>query len=171
MARKRHRSFCQKCRWQVTPNTRIHSFPQRSRSGLAIPLSKHSVETYPETNSHATYQGTFVHSRLSSLSHCGLILAESGISVRELIFTLKEKAGGESMVEHSPKILADPFTFFNCIVPMEFLPWKIQVAFPRESQLRQSRATQPTVHHGCSSVSIIHRTQTWTTGSLTGAQM
>ena len=29
---------------------------------------------------------------------------------------------------------------------------------PGESQLRQSRATQPTVHAGCLSVSIIHRT-------------
>ena len=43
--------------------------------------------------------------------------------------------------------------------------------FPGESQLRQSRATQPTVHAGCFSVSIIHRTLTWTTGSLTCAQM
>ena len=39
-----------------------------------MPLSKHSVETYQETNSHATRQGTLGHSRLSSLSHCGLIL-------------------------------------------------------------------------------------------------
>ena len=54
---------------------------------------------------------------------------------------------------------------------MGFLPWEIRVAFPGESQLRQSRATQPTVHAGCSSVSIIHRTLTWTTGSLTCAQM
>ena len=60
--------------------------------------------------------------------------------------------------------------------------------FPREIQLRQSRATQATVHAGCMSVSIIHRTLTcvhagclsvsiihrtltWTTGSLTCAQM
>ena len=38
-------------------------------------LLRHSVETYPETSSHATCQGTFGHSRLNSLSHCGLILA------------------------------------------------------------------------------------------------
>ena len=44
---------------------------QRSRSGLTIL----SVGTYPETRSHATCHGTFGHSRLSSLSHCGLILA------------------------------------------------------------------------------------------------
>ena len=43
--------------------------------------------------------------------------------------------------------------------------------FLRESQLRQSRATKPTVHAGCFSVSIIHRTLTWTTGCLTCAQM
>ena len=63
------------------------------------------------------------------------------------------------------------FTFYNCIVPMGFLPWEIRVAFPRGSQLRQSRATQPTVHAGCFGVSIIHRTLTWTAGSLACAQM
>ena len=40
-----------------------------------MPLSKHSVETYPETSSHATCQGAFGHGRLSPLNHCGLILA------------------------------------------------------------------------------------------------
>ena len=63
------------------------------------------------------------------------------------------------------------FTFCNCIVPMGFLPWEIQVAFPRESQLQQSCATQPKVHAGSFSVSIIHQTLRWTTGSLTCAQM
>ena len=38
-ARKRPRSFCQKCRWQVTPLT------QRNQSGLTM-LSRHSVGTY-----------------------------------------------------------------------------------------------------------------------------
>ena len=37
-------------------------------------------------------------------------------------------------------------------------------------QLRQNRATQPTVHAGYFSVPIIHRTLTGTTGSLTCAQ-
>ena len=41
-----------------------------------MPLSRHSVGTYQEMSSHATRQGTLGHSRLSSLSHCGLILAE-----------------------------------------------------------------------------------------------
>ena len=48
---------------------------QRSRSGLTMSLCRHSVKTYPETSSHATCQGTHGHCRLSSLSHCGLILA------------------------------------------------------------------------------------------------
>ena len=48
---------------------------QRSRSGLTMPLSSHSVGTYSETNSHVTSQETYCYSRLSSLSHCGLILA------------------------------------------------------------------------------------------------
>ena len=54
---------------------------------------------------------------------------------------------------------------------MGFLPWEIWVVSPEESQLQQSHATKPTVHAGCFSVSIIHRTLTWTIGSLTRAQM
>ena len=42
-----------------------------------MPLSRHSVRTYQATSSYATHQGTLGHSRLSSLSHCGLILALS----------------------------------------------------------------------------------------------
>ena len=56
-------------------NTRT-SLIQRSRSGLNMPLSRHSVGTYPETSSRATCQSTFGHSRLSSLIHYGLILAQ-----------------------------------------------------------------------------------------------
>ena len=39
-------------------------------------LPRHSVGTYLATNSHTTHQGTLSHSHLSSLSHCGLILAK-----------------------------------------------------------------------------------------------
>ena len=38
------------------------------------------------------------------------------------------------------------FTFCNCIVHMGFLPWETWFAFPGESQLRQRRAIQSTVH-------------------------
>ena len=54
---------------------------------------------------------------------------------------------------------------------LDFSHRKSGLLFPRESQLRQSRDRQPTVHSGCLSVSIIHRTPTWTTGSLPCAQM
>ena len=46
----------------------------RSRCGLTMSLSRHSVGTNPETSSHATCRGTFSHSRLRSLSHCGLVV-------------------------------------------------------------------------------------------------
>ena len=74
------------------------------------------------------------------------------LEMRSLLFTLKKK---------------NYVYFYNCIVPMGFLPWEIRVAVPGESQLRQSRASQPTMHAGCLSVSIIHRTLTWATWSLT----
>ena len=54
---------------------------------------------------------------------------------------------------------------------MGFLPWEIRAAFLGESQLRQSGATEPKVHAGCFSVSVIHRTLTSTMGSLTFGQM
>ena len=38
---------------------------QRSRSGLTMPLSRHTVGTYQETSSHATRQGKLGHNRLS----------------------------------------------------------------------------------------------------------
>ena len=66
VARKSPRSFCQKCRWQINLNTHT-PLTQRSRNGLTIPLSKHSVGTYQETSSHTTRQETLGHSRLSSL--------------------------------------------------------------------------------------------------------
>ena len=40
-----------------------------------------------------------------------------------------------------------------------------RVAFLGESHQRQSRATRPTVPAGCFSLSISHRTLTWSTGS------
>ena len=63
-----------------------------------MPLSRHSVGTYPETSSLATCEGTFGHSHPSSLSHGGHSGIKSGISVHELISALKKKnaqAGSE----------------------------------------------------------------------------
>ena len=79
-------------RWHVTDPShsakgadgRLHlnthtTLTERSRSWLTMPLSGHSVGTYLETSSHATCLGTFSHSRLSSPSHCGLILVKEWI--------------------------------------------------------------------------------------------
>ena len=63
------------------------------------------------------------------------------------------------------------FAVYKCIVPLGFLPWENQVAFPEESQLRQSRATYPTLHTGRFNVSTIDRILTRTTWSLTCAHM
>ena len=61
--------------------------------------------------SHATRQGTLVHSRPSSMCHCGLILdLKSGTDAREMIATRKKEkkksASGECFVELSPIILS-----------------------------------------------------------------
>ena len=50
-------------------------------------------EPIKETSSHATRQGTRFHSRLSSLSHCGLILGlkEWNFGAHELISTKKQQ--------------------------------------------------------------------------------
>ena len=48
--------------------------------------------------------------------------------------------------------------FWQLTVPMGFLPLETRVAFPGESQLWQSGATQPKVQAGCFSVFIIHGT-------------
>ena len=71
-----------------------------------MPLSRHSVGTYQETSSHTTRQGTLGNSRLSSLSHCVDPGLKSGISVRDLIFTLKKKKKKNAGGKHSPQILA-----------------------------------------------------------------
>ena len=74
VACKRPWSFCQKCRWQVTPK-HAYTLTKQGRSGLTMLLSRHSVGTYEETSSHVIRQETLGHSRLSSLSKGGLILA------------------------------------------------------------------------------------------------
>ena len=73
-----------------------------------MPLSEHSMETYPETSSHATCQETFGHSRLSPLWTDPDI--RSAISVRELIPTSKlriiKAQAGNKWSSILPKILA-----------------------------------------------------------------
>ena len=73
---------------------------QRSRSGLTMPLSRHSVGTYPETSSHATCQGKIGQSSQLAEPLWTDPVLKSGVSVSELIFTLKKRsAGGECIAE------------------------------------------------------------------------
>ena len=62
---------------------------QRSRSGLTMPVSR---QVWEPVRKRATCQGTLGHSRLSSLSRCVLGL-NSGVRVRQLIFTVNKSAG------------------------------------------------------------------------------
>ena len=84
---------------------------QQSRCGLTMLWSRHSVETYPGTRSHATCQGTLGHSHQLAGPLWTDPGVKSGISLCELISTSKKKkgkrksAGGERMSEHSPTIL------------------------------------------------------------------
>ena len=93
----------------------------------------------------------------------------------KLTTKLTEKKGHSGNGENGPyenqssKIIS--ILHFTTVLSHCDFPWDIQVAFPGECQLRESHATQPTVHAGCFSVSIIPRSLTWTTGSLTTAQM
>ena len=63
--------------------------------------------------------------------------------------------------------------FYSISFPFFFCPIGISSKgnFPREGQQWQRCATQPILHAGCFSISIIHQTLTWITGSLTCAQM
>ena len=48
---------------------------QRSRNVLTVSLCRHGEGTYQKRSSHATRHGKLGRSRLSSLSHCGSVLA------------------------------------------------------------------------------------------------
>ena len=66
VAHKRPWSFCQKCKWQVTPKHMYTLDPMKT-----VWLSRCSVGIYSETSSCATCWGTFSHSclRLLTLIH------------------------------------------------------------------------------------------------------
>ena len=83
----------------------------------------------------------------------------------------KRSTGTFKWLSWQPELKGEQYFYlllFTTVMSLwDFSHGEIWVAFPGESQLRQSRATQPTVHTGCFSVSIIHQTLTWTTGSWT----
>ena len=109
VARKRPRSFCQKCRWQITPKHAYTLDPTKSEwadeaavQALCGNLSGNELTRDSSLNTRS--QSSQLAEPL--WTDPGL---KSEISVRKLISTLKKKkksAGGECIVEHFPKILA-----------------------------------------------------------------
>ena len=77
-----------------------------------------------------------------------------------------------STVLHFDVFLFKFFFFFvtTVVSQWDFTHGKFRLPSPGKASC-DSCTTQPTVHSGCFSVPIIHRTLTWTTGSLTCAQM
>ena len=119
VVRKRSRSFCQKCRWQVTPK-HAYTLDHRSRSALTMPLSRQSVGIYQETSSHATPQGTLSHSRLSSLSLCGIIVCY-------LIFSFKR---GKKPPPPLLFVCPLPVLILSCLISA-YWPILLTFLFPR----------------------------------------
>ena len=105
VVRKRLRLFCQKCRWQVTPKHAYTLDPTKLEwpdcAAIQAECEKLSGNELTCNSSGNT------RSQSSQLAEplwtdSGL---KSGISMCDLISTLKKSVGGEWFVEHSPQIL------------------------------------------------------------------
>ena len=100
-----------KCRWQVAAKHACTLDP--ARSGSVNYAVQASAGTHQETHSHATRQGTLVHSRLSSLNHCGMILGLKELNWYARVdfdlfkkIKIKKRPAGECYVEPSLIILS-----------------------------------------------------------------
>ena len=106
MARKRPRSFCQKCRWQVTPKHTYTTDPTNWQwadyAAVQAECGNLSGNKLARNSSGNTRSQSFQLAE-PLWTDPGL---QVGISLRELISALKKNAGREWMVEHSPQILA-----------------------------------------------------------------
>ena len=108
VARERLRSFCQKCRWQVT---RKHAYTLDStKSEWADYAAVQALKGSPSGNKRIRNLSGNIRPQLSQFAEPlwtdpGI---KSGISVRELISNVekKKKRRRGMNVEHSPKILA-----------------------------------------------------------------
>ena len=107
MARKRPRSFCQKCRRQVKPKHAYALDPTKSEwADYAAVQAQCGNLSGNELTRNLSGNTRPQSSQLAELLFTDPGL-KSGISVRELISTFKKKSAvGDSMVEHSPRIIA-----------------------------------------------------------------
>ena len=74
----------------------------------------HHLRPNPQQKKKKKLEVVTCHKKCNTYYHWGLRLRETAVGG----WTLKQLG-----------------FFYNCIVPIRFLPWKIWVAFPRESQL------------------------------------
>ena len=92
VACKRPQSFCQKCRWLITPRYNIHPLTQQSQSGLTMRLCRHSVQNL---SGNEITHGLSGNARPQSFQLAEPLWTDpglqSGISVHDLISTLKKK--------------------------------------------------------------------------------
>ena len=73
---------------------------------------------------------------------------------------------------HPDKTVIFVLYYFTTVLShWDFSCGKFGLLFPGKASCDRVTLPQPAVHAGCFSVSIIHRTLTWTTGSLKCAQM
>ena len=77
---------------------------------------------------------------LGDLTHHSVLLQHRG-EMMAVVGAYLQADSGFLASENPVYIHLLSYFFYNCIVPVGFLQWKIRVAFPGESQLRQRRAT------------------------------
>ena len=107
VARNRPRSFCQKCRWLVTPKHTYSHDPSKSEWADYAAVQAE----WGNLSGNELTRNWSGNTRPQSSQLAELLWTDpgqkSGINLRELISTLKRKcAGGESIVKIIPKILA-----------------------------------------------------------------
>ena len=105
---KRPWSFCQKCRWQVTPKYSYILDPSKLEwADYAAVKAECGNLSGNEPTRNLSGNTQSQSSQLAELLRTDPGL-KSGISLHKLISTLKKKksSGGKCIVEHSPKILA-----------------------------------------------------------------
>ena len=128
---KRPWSFCQKCRWQVTPKHAYSLDPSKSE------WADHAATQEDNLSGNELLRNSSGNTRLQSSQLAEPLWTDpglkSGISVHELISTLKKKksTGGEWIVKHFPKILTrdERATIRTCFLSSLFLMSLITLSY------------------------------------------
>ena len=108
MARKRFWSFCQKCRWQITPTRAYTRDPSKSEWADYAAVQAECGNLWENKLTSNSSGNTRLQSSQLAEPLWTIPGIKRGLSVHTLISTLKKKkkkkkdAGGEWIVEHSP---------------------------------------------------------------------